>query len=80
MNREEGEGRQVGQAGKRKHVPTAERRIIERPRLLKRLEEANARTILLVAPAGYGKTTLAQQWVERTAGAWYTTTDGARDV
>ena len=52
----------MGQAGKRKHVPTAERRIIERPRLLRRLEEANARTILLVAPAGYGKTTLAQQW------------------
>ena len=71
----------MGQAGKRKHVPTAERRIIERPRLLRRLEEANARTILLVAPAGYGKTTLAQQWASgRKASAWYTTTDGARDV
>ena len=44
------------------------RRIIERTRLLKQLEEANARTILLIAPAGYGKTTLARQWLERHEG------------
>ena len=40
-----------------------ERRIIERPRLVTLLEEAEARVILLVAPAGYGKTTLARQWI-----------------
>jgi ATP/maltotriose-dependent transcriptional regulator MalT len=45
------------------------RRIIERPRLLKQLEETSARTILLVAPAGYGKTTLARQWLDQTGGA-----------
>src|SRR3954464_10146986 len=39
-----------------------ERRIIERPRLMKLLDETDARTILLLAPAGYGKTTLARQW------------------
>jgi LuxR family maltose regulon positive regulatory protein len=35
---------------------------IERPRLTKLLDESGARIILLLAPAGYGKTTLAQQW------------------
>lgn len=41
------------------------RRIIERPRLLRLLDETEARIILLVAPAGYGKTTLVRQWLER---------------
>ena len=40
------------------------RRIIERPRLIKLLDETDARTILLLAPAGYGKTTLARQWLK----------------
>ena len=39
------------------------RRIIPRPRLTKLLDESPARIKLLVAPAGYGKTTLAQQWL-----------------
>lgn len=39
------------------------RRIIERPRLIKLLDETDAHTILLLAPAGYGKTTLARQWL-----------------
>ncbi len=43
-------------------VPPAQRHIIERPRLYRLLDEADARIILLVAPAGYGKTTLARQW------------------
>ena len=71
----------MAQAERRAADPTGERRIIERPRLLKRLEEANARTILLVAPAGYGKTTLAQQCVQGYKGvSWWTATEGARDV
>ena len=37
--------------------------IIERDRLLRLIDEASARTVLLVAPAGYGKTTLARQWM-----------------
>ena len=66
---------------KQKAVQRDERRIIERPRLLRRLEDADARTILLVAPAGYGKTILAQQWSHgRRAVAWYTATEAARDV
>ena len=43
----------------------AQRHIIERPRLTKLLDEADARVILLVAPAGYGKTTLAREWMSQ---------------
>jgi DNA-binding NarL/FixJ family response regulator len=57
------------------------RRIIERPRLIKLLEGTSARTILLIAPAGYGKTTLARQWAERQTGVhWYTARTGSADV
>jgi ATP/maltotriose-dependent transcriptional regulator MalT len=37
--------------------------IIKRPRLTKILDESESRIILLCAPAGYGKTTLAREWV-----------------
>jgi LuxR family transcriptional regulator, maltose regulon positive regulatory protein len=45
-------------------LPPAQRHIIKRPRLTKLLDEAEARVILLVAPAGYGKTTLAREWLD----------------
>jgi LuxR family maltose regulon positive regulatory protein len=57
--------------------------IIERPRLIARLEEGGgARVSVLAAPAGYGKTTLARQWSQRQAGpvAWYRTTRASGDV
>ena len=58
-----------------------ERRIIERPRLIKMLDECEARVILLLAPAGYGKTTLARQWAKTLNGAiWVTLTPAHRDV
>ncbi len=58
-----------------------ERRIIERPRLIKMLDESEARVILLLAPAGYGKTTLARQWAKTLNGAiWVTLTAAHRDV
>jgi len=58
-----------------------ERRIIERPRLIKLLDETEARTILLLAPAGYGKTTLARQWAKTLNGAvWVTLTPAHRDI
>ncbi len=59
----------------------AERRIIQRPRLTKVLDGTEARTILLLAPAGYGKTTLARQWAQTLNGAiWITATPAHRDV
>jgi LuxR family transcriptional regulator, maltose regulon positive regulatory protein len=56
-------------------------RIIERPRLMKLLDETDARTILLLAPAGYGKTTLARQWAKTlTSSVWVSLTAAHSDV
>jgi len=57
------------------------RRLVERPRLIKLLDEADQQTILLLAPAGYGKTTLSRQWAKTlTRAIWVTLTPGHRDV
>jgi LuxR family maltose regulon positive regulatory protein len=62
-------------------APTARRHIIKRPRLTRLLDEATARIILLVAPAGYGKTTLARQWCDTVQDfAWYRCTTASTDV
>jgi LuxR family maltose regulon positive regulatory protein len=62
--------------------PPAQRRIIKRPRLTKLLDEADARIILLIAPAGYGKTTLAREWTSQRGrrALWYRARTGASDV
>ena len=66
-------------------VPEArirKRRIVERPRLYALLDASPARVRTLMAPAGYGKTTLAEQWVardDRTA-TWYTARSSSTDV
>jgi LuxR family maltose regulon positive regulatory protein len=68
-------------AGKDEPNVGRERRIIERPRLIKLLDESEARIILLLAPAGYGKTTLARQWAKTLNGViWVTLTPAHRDV
>ena len=56
------------------------RRIIERPRLTRLLDESTARMKLLVAPAGYGKSTLARQWTAARPRAWYRVSPAAADV
>jgi len=64
-------------------VSPALEHIIERPRLIARLEEGGgSRVSVFAAPAGYGKTTLARQWSQRQAGpvAWYRTTRASGDV
>ena len=57
--------------------------IIERPRLIARLEEGGgSRVSMFAAPAGYGKTTLARQWGERQdcKVVWYRTNRASGDV
>jgi LuxR family maltose regulon positive regulatory protein len=58
----------------------AGRHIIERPRLTRLLDETSAKVILLVAPAGYGKTTLARQWLARRRHAWLQASESSSDV
>ena len=65
----------------RQQVKTHPRRLIERPRLTKLLDESDARVILLLAPAGYGKTTLARQWIKTVGRSiWLSCTHEHRDV
>jgi LuxR family maltose regulon positive regulatory protein len=70
------------QAGNGKTQPgRAPRRIIDRPRLIRLLDESEARIILLLAPAGYGKTTLARQWAKTlNRSIWITLSPAHRDV
>lgn len=48
--------------------PMARRRVVERPELIERLAATDVRLVLVCAPAGWGKTTLAASWCERAAG------------
>lgn len=56
--------------------------VIKRPRLTKLLDDSGARIILLVAPAGYGKTTLAREWLSerRRPIAWFSVSSASADV
>ena len=58
------------------------RHIIKRPRLTELLDGTEASLILLVAPAGYGKTTLAQQWASEgnRRALWQEVTTASTDV
>lgn len=58
----------------------ANRHIIERPRLTRLLDETTARVIMLVAPAGYGKTTLARQWLASRPHVWYAARPSSADM
>jgi LuxR family transcriptional regulator, maltose regulon positive regulatory protein len=62
-------------------LPPLFRRHTRRPRLTALLDEATAQAILVTAPAGYGKTTLAREWLQgRTDVAWYHATPSSADV
>jgi ATP/maltotriose-dependent transcriptional regulator MalT len=63
-------------------IGAGRRRIIKRPRLTQMLDESGARIVLLVAPAGYGKTMLAQEWLGEDVrrAAWYRGGPASADV
>ena len=55
--------------GTKLHVPAMRRRLVSRSRLTDRLRvepSSMPRLILVSAPAGFGKTTLIAQWLDRT--------------
>jgi LuxR family maltose regulon positive regulatory protein len=54
--------------------------IISRPRLTRLLDQATAKIVILVAPAGYGKTTLAQEWLRDRPHIWYRANAASSDV
>jgi DNA-binding CsgD family transcriptional regulator/tetratricopeptide (TPR) repeat protein len=58
----------------------AARHIIERPRLTRLLDQTEARLVALVAPAGYGKTTLARQWLAKKPHIWFRATPACSDI
>jgi LuxR family maltose regulon positive regulatory protein len=56
-------------------------RHVPRPRLTRLLDAAGAQTILITAPAGYGKTTLAAEWLrEHERVSWYRATPASADL
>jgi LuxR family maltose regulon positive regulatory protein len=63
-------------------VGAARQRIIRRPRLTSILDDSTARIRLLVAPAGYGKTTLAREWLgeSQRRHVWYRGGPASADV
>jgi LuxR family maltose regulon positive regulatory protein len=63
-------------------VVASRRRIIRRPRLTSMLDESSARIRLLIAPAGYGKTTLAREWLgePERRDVWYRGGPASADV
>lgn len=49
-------------------IPPARQNRVERPRLMERIEEGMKRTFtLILAPAGFGKTTLIAEWARSTS-------------
>ena len=63
------------------HPPAARPGIVARTALVDRLAAAQAPVITVVAPPGYGKTTLLAQWAERIGPrvAWVSCDDGDND-
>ena len=66
--------------GTKLHLPSPRRRLVQRARLIDRLEAKGGerpRLVLVAAPAGFGKTTLVTQWLSeartsRRRVAWLT--------
>lgn len=62
-------------------APRLFRRHVRRPRLTRLLDEATSQVVLITGPAGYGKTTLATEWLQnRARGVWYRATPASADL
>jgi LuxR family maltose regulon positive regulatory protein len=66
-------------------IPTRRQNLVERPRLLNKLDGGLApanRLIMVTAPAGFGKTTLVSEWARRTqlSLGWLTLDEGDNEA
>jgi LuxR family transcriptional regulator, maltose regulon positive regulatory protein len=61
-------------------VPALSPRHVRRPRLTRILDEAVGQAIVLTAPAGYGKTALAAEWLAGKRAAWYRASPAGADL
>jgi DNA-binding CsgD family transcriptional regulator len=62
-------------------APRLFRRHVRRPRLTRLLDEATSQVVLITGPAGYGKTTLATEWLQSRANVvWYRATPASADL
>jgi LuxR family transcriptional regulator, maltose regulon positive regulatory protein len=64
------------------YVPPLRPNRVARPRLMERINRGQDKALILVsAPAGYGKTTLASSWLRETelAAAWFSMDEGDND-
>ena len=52
---------------------------VPRSRLTRAIEKSSARVVLLVAPAGYGKTTVAREWIAGKPCVWFQPTAASAD-
>src|SRR6266487_6907986 len=65
------------------YIPRPRPNVVNRPRLLERLNEGLHRKLTLIsAPAGFGKTTLVSEWVEgiERPTAWLSLDEGDNDL
>jgi LuxR family maltose regulon positive regulatory protein len=65
------------------HIPSPGSRVVLRPRLIERLNEGReSRLTLISAPAGFGKSTLAAEWIAGCGqpAAWLSLDEGESDV
>jgi DNA-binding CsgD family transcriptional regulator/tetratricopeptide (TPR) repeat protein len=66
---------------KETEAPRLARRHVRRPRLTLVLDEATSQVVLITGPAGYGKTTLAAEWLQgRTDAVWFRATPASADL
>ena len=57
------------------------RHTIKRPRLARLIADADSHVVLLTGPAGYGKTTFAEEWAATFAQAcWYRSRSSSNDL
>lgn len=81
MSGSRGAGRVVMASVSESTHPPLFRRHARRPRLTRLLDESTAQAILITAPAGYGKTTLAAEWLQgREDVVWYRATAASADL